>query len=166
MDNVQIIERNGIKVVEINTIEFSSKRKIDWNGVEQYLKKYVGKQFVIEETGDIIHIGSDFPDEYTHSRYKEKSFGTIGKAKANAVQAVPELIKTTSNLQYNPNKNTKHSMDAAGGWYYGAIHFTLPITNDCKEIIGHNTFRGRMVIRCDGREQLYLYDIIDIKKET
>lgn len=47
-----------------------------------------------------------------------------------------------------------------------SILSSLPITNDCKEIIGHNAFRGRMVIRCDGREQLYLYDIIDIKKET
>ena len=32
----------GQKVVEIDTIEFSSKRKIDWISVEQYLKKYVG----------------------------------------------------------------------------------------------------------------------------
>ena len=34
-DNVIIIDINGKKVVEINTIEFSGKRKIDWEGVER-----------------------------------------------------------------------------------------------------------------------------------
>jgi hypothetical protein len=42
-----VTNENGQKVVEIDTIVFSSKRKIDWNGVEQYLKKYVGQQYLI-----------------------------------------------------------------------------------------------------------------------
>lgn len=37
-ENVRIIFKDNIKVVEINTIKFSGKRKIDWDGVEQYLK--------------------------------------------------------------------------------------------------------------------------------
>ena len=37
-----VINEKGQKVVEIDTIIFSGKRKIDWDGVEQYLKKYVG----------------------------------------------------------------------------------------------------------------------------
>ena len=67
-DNVIIIDINGKKVVEINTIEFSGKRKIDWEGVERYLKQYVGDEYVIKETGDTVYIGPDFPDEYAHSR--------------------------------------------------------------------------------------------------
>ena len=35
---------------------------------------------------------------------------------------------------------------------------------DNVQIIERNGIR--MVIRCDGMEQLYLYDIINIKKET
>ena len=54
-DGINISEHNGRKVVEINTIEFSGKRKIDWEGVEKYLKQYVGKQYVIEETSDIVY---------------------------------------------------------------------------------------------------------------
>ncbi len=165
-DNTRIVEIKGIKVVEINKIEFSGKRKIDWEGVERYLKQYVGSQYVIEETGDTIYIGTDFPDEYAHSRYSTKSHGTIGKAKANATQAIPELIKTVSNLTFLPNLKNKHSVDASNGWYYGEVHFSIPLTDDKKRIIGSNTFRGRMVIRKSNDEKMYLYDIIDIKKET
>ncbi|MCR5118731.1 MAG: hypothetical protein K6B44_03815 [Lachnospiraceae bacterium] len=70
-DHICIIEINGIRVVEINKIEFNSKRKIDWNGVEKYLKRYVGMSFITDGTGQLIHIASDFPDEYTHSKYRK-----------------------------------------------------------------------------------------------
>ena len=39
-----ITNEKGKKVVKIDTIAFSNKRKIDWDGVEQYLKKYVGQK--------------------------------------------------------------------------------------------------------------------------
>ena len=112
------------------------------------------------------YIGSDFPDEYAHSKYKEKSFGTIGKAKANATQAIPELINTVSNLTFRSNLKDKHATDASQGWYYGGVHFSIPLTDDKKRIIGCNAFRGRMVIRKNNDGNMYLYDIIDIKKET
>jgi hypothetical protein len=50
------MNEKGQKVVEIDTIIFSNKRKIDWDGVEQYLKRYVGQQYRIDETDDIIDI--------------------------------------------------------------------------------------------------------------
>ena len=165
-DNVNIADINGKNVVEINTIKFSGKRKIDWEGVERYLKQFVGNQYVVEETGDTVYIGTDFPDEYTHSKYKEKSFGTIGKAKANATQAIPELIKTVSNLTFRSNLKDKHAADASGGWFYGEVHFSIPITDDKKKIVGSNSFRGRMIMRQSNDGKRYLYDIIDIKKET
>ncbi len=101
-ERVSIIDVNGKKIVEINTIEFSSKRRIDWKGVERYLKQYVGNRYFIEQTGEAVCIGKDFPDEYTHSRYSTKSLGTIGKAKANATQAIPELIRTAQILYIVP----------------------------------------------------------------
>ncbi len=155
-----------MKIVEINTIEFSGKRRIDWEGVERYLKQYVGNQYVIEETGDTVYIGTDFPDEYTNSKDTIKSLGTIGKAKANATQAIPGLIQSLSEIKHLPNYGEKHKSDAPNGWYRGTVHFTLPITNDKGNIIGKNSFRGRMVIRCTAENKLYLYDIVTIKKET
>ncbi len=165
-DNTRIVEIKGIKVVEINKIEFSGKRKIDWEGVERYLKQYVGSQYVIEETGDTIYIGTDFPDEYAHSRYSTKSHGTIGKAKANATQAIPELIYTATDVVYRPNLDDKHKSDAPNGWYRATVYFSLPVTDDKGNKIGTNTFRGRMIIRYSSKKKMYLYDIIDIKKET
>ena len=93
-----VINEKGQRVIQINTIMFSTKRRIDWPGVEEYLKKYVGESYVIDETDEIVYIGSDFPDEYTNSNYSAKALGTIGKAKANASQVIPELIKTASNM--------------------------------------------------------------------
>lgn len=65
-----ITNEKGQKVVEIDTIVFSSKRKIDWDGVETYLKRYVGQEYRIDETDDLIYIGSDFPDEYANGNYR------------------------------------------------------------------------------------------------
>ena len=48
-----IVNGKGQKVVRIDTIIFSSKRRIDWAGVEDYLKRFVGEEYVIDETGGI-----------------------------------------------------------------------------------------------------------------
>lgn len=161
-----IINEKGQKVVRIDTIIFSSKRRIDWAGVEEYLKRYVGEEYVIDETDDVIYIGNDFPDEYAHSKDSSKSLGTIGKAKANISQAIPELIHIATNVTFSRNFEQKHSKNAKYGWLYFIVRFMLPITDDKKNIIGQNHYRGRMVIRCDQNGKTYLYDIVDIKKET
>ena len=120
-----VINEKGQKVVEIDTIIFSGKRKIDWDGVKQYLKKYVGESYQIDETDDLVYIGSDFPDEYAHSKYNNRALGTVGKAKANASQVIPELIKIATDISFSENFEQKHSHDAKYGWYYFAS-FALP----------------------------------------
>ena len=42
----------------------------------------------------------------------------------------------------------------------------MPTCNDKGEVIGRKAFQGRMIIRHDADGKKYLYDIIDIKKET
>lgn len=78
-----LIDNKGIKVVEINKIKFKGKRKIDWKGVEEYLKNYIGKKYIIDDMNDVIYIGTDFPDEYANSRDSVKAKGTIGKQMQN-----------------------------------------------------------------------------------
>ena len=34
---------------------------------QRYLKEYIGEYFEISETSEKIYIGSDFPDEFSHS---------------------------------------------------------------------------------------------------
>lgn len=161
-----VINEKGQRVIQINTIMFSTKRRIDWPGVEEYLKKYVGESYVIDETDEIVYIGSDFPDEYTNSNYSAKALGTIGKAKANASQVIPELIKTASNMSFRENTEEKHKRNAKFGWYRCTVRFSLPICDDKGNISGRNCFQGRMIIRHDADDKKYLYDLIDIKKET
>jgi hypothetical protein len=161
-----ITNEKGQKVVEIDTIVFSSKRRIDWDGVEQYLKRYVGQQYRIDETDDLIYIGTDFPDEYANSNYSAGAHGAIGKAKANASQVIPELIKIATNFSFRENSEDKHSKNAKYGWYICTVRFTLPTCDDKGNFIGKNAFQGRMIIRFDEDGKKYLYNIIDIKKET
>ena len=165
-DSVNVVLRSGRKTVEINTIIFSGKRKIDWDGVETYLRKYIGSSYAIDENDEVVYIGKDFPGEYAHSKYRAKALGTIGKAKANLSQAIPELIKTATNIAFRDNINEKHSKNAKYGWYRCTVHFSIPITNDKGIPIGRNYYQGRMIIRWDEDGRKYLYDIIDIKKET
>ncbi|MCM1325498.1 MAG: hypothetical protein NC094_00160 [Bacteroidales bacterium] len=164
MSNIYTNSENH-KIVEIDTVVFNRKSKIDWDGVENYLKKYIGKAYMIDETNDIIYIDSDFPNEYANSRYSTKALGTIGKAKANASQVIPELIKIATNIIFQENTEPKHAKNAKYGWYRCTVRFSLPISDSKGNIIGKNFFQGRMIIRhaYDGKK--YLYDIIDIKKE-
>ena len=69
---------------KIGDVIFTNKQNISWNDVEKYLKRYVGENIIVKKTGDRIHIGGDFPDEYTESCYTKRLRGALAKAKANA----------------------------------------------------------------------------------
>lgn len=92
--NVSVIQDiDGNNIVVINDIRFKGKRSIDWKEVRAYLKKYVGDFYKVASTGDVIYIGDDLPSEYSGSKYTHSIKGTNAKAKANAVQGIPEMIE-------------------------------------------------------------------------
>ena len=92
---VNVIEDlNGKKTVFIHDILFKGKRAVNWEEVEKYLRQYVGEFYQIEDCNKMIYIGSDLPDEYTHSNYTRILKGANAKAKANATQGLPELQRT------------------------------------------------------------------------
>lgn len=64
------------------------------------------------------------------------------------------------------DKKEKHRRNAKYGWYRYDSRFALPVYDRSGEIERHNIFHASLLIRraLDGR--MYLYDIIDIKKET
>ena len=45
---------DGNKIVFIHDIRFKGKRSVEWSDVEEYLKKYVGEIYVIQDTKDIV----------------------------------------------------------------------------------------------------------------
>ena len=166
--NVHIItDIEGRKIVLINDIRFKGKNREDWKLVENYLKEYVGEFFEIEETSEKIFISSDFPDEYANSKSRLALKGAVSKAKANAIQGIPELIKIATNREYSKNSKEKHEKDARYGWYRYDVRFALPIYDDkTGEVVRYNIFFARMLVRHSEDNNKYLYDLLAIKKET
>lgn len=165
--NVSIIQdADGKNIVLINDILFKSRRLIDWDEIEKLLKEYVGKYYEISESAEKVYIGTDFPDEYTHSKYTKAIQGANEKAKANAVSAIDELIKIANNKSEYPDYKNKHGNKAKNGWYRYDTRFGIPVYDENGEIDRYNIFKARMLIRCDENQRLYLYDIVQIKKET
>lgn len=164
--NVSIIQDvNGNNVVMINDIIFKGKRFIDWNEVERYLKRYVGEFYTIADNNEIVYIGTDLPDEYAHSEYTNVLKGANAKAKANAVQVIPEIIETATDKRYTVNTKKKHNKDAKYGWYRYESRFALPVFGIDGEIIRYNVFHVIMILRHAEDGKKYLYDIMNIKKE-
>ncbi|MCM1186582.1 MAG: hypothetical protein NC251_04070 [Lachnoclostridium sp.] len=162
-----IVEPNGEKIVLINEVRFKGKKREDWKAVEEYLKEYVGEFYEIAETSEKIFISSSFPDEYVGSESRLALKGTVAKAKANAVQGIPELIQTATNGEYSENSKKKHDKDAKYGWYRYDVRFALPVYGDKSgEVCRYNTFFARMLVRHDADGKKYLYDLLAIKKET
>lgn len=164
---VNVIEDlDGKKLVIIQDIIFKGRRSIAWTDVEEYLKQFVGISVTVAETNDIIYIGLDLPDEYCHSEYTSVLKGANAKAKANAAQGIPELIEIASEKQYSLNSKEKHKNDAKHGWYRYASRFALPVFDENGEIERYNVFHVAMIVRHSYDGKMYLYDIMNIKKET
>ena len=165
--NVSIIQDiDGNQIVLINDVIFKGKRSVEWKDVEKYLRQYVGEFYQIADTKDIIYIGADLPDEYAGSNYTKHIKGAVAKAKANAVQAIPEMIEIATSKTYENNKKDKHRRQAKNGWYRYDSRFALPVYGDNGEIERYIIFSARLLIRHASSGKMYLYDVLEIKKET
>ena len=132
---------NGKKIVQMQDILFAGKKSINWNEVKVYL-------------------------ESTGSKYTYMLKGANAKVKANAVQGIPELLEIASGKHYRENTGEKHLRDAANGWYRYDSYFALPVYDAEGEVERYNVFHASMLIRHANDRKMYLYDILDIKKET
>ncbi len=165
--NISIIQDvDGKNIVLINDIRFKSRRNIDWDEIEKILRQYIGEFYEIYQTAEKVYIGTDFPDEYAHSKYTKAIRGANEKAKSNAITAIGELISIADNKIEYPDYDGRHGNKAKNGWYRYDTRFGIPIYDESGEIERYNIFRARLLIRCNDKKQLFLYDIIQIKKET
>lgn len=165
--NVTIItEPTGNKFVLINDLRFKGKTKEEWKEIEGYLKEYIGKYYEISETAEKIYIGKDFPDEFAHGKDKTVLKGPNLKAKANAAQAVGELIQIAENKSKSADFRGKHGTRAKFGWYRYDTRLALPVYNDEGELQRYNIYKLRMLVRHAEDGKLYLYDFLRTKKET
>ena len=149
----------------IEDIIFMNRQNIPWNQVEQYLKRYIGKEYQVEETGDVIHIAGDFPNEFAESKYTKSLRGAIAKVKANAAQIVGEMIVLAENKRWVENKDNKHAKDAEKGWYRYDCYFAMKVQGSNEAEKRMNFYKATLVVR-SALSGMYLYDIINIKKEA
>lgn len=165
--NVSVIQdEDGRNIVVINDIRFKGKRSVNWKDVREYLKEYVGEFYTIAETKDVVFIGTDLPREYSGSKYTHCLKGANAKAKANAAVGLPKLIEIATDGRFRANREDKHKRDAKNGWYKYDSRFALPVYDDNGELDRYNIFHASMLIRHSNDGKRYLYDVIDIKKET
>lgn len=155
--------KKAIAIIE--DIIFMNKQNIPWNQVEQYLKRYIGKEYQVKETGDVIHIAGDFPNEFAESKYTKSLRGAFAKVKANTAQIVGEMIVLAENKRWVENKDIKHAKDAEKGWYRYDCYFAMKVqgSNEAEERM--NFYKATLVVR-SALSGMYLYDIINIKKEA
>ncbi len=152
-----------MQYIEIKEILFKGKQHIPWKEVEKYAKRYVGKTFQNREYGDLIVVNSSFPDEYVNSKYTSNLRGALAKVKANLIQIIPELIKDAIDRRWLENKADKHDENAKGGWYRYEVYFSMKVDNNGE--IKTNFYNATIVVRINDTG-LYLYDIVNIKKEA
>lgn len=144
---------------------FFGKNNIPWNDVERYLKKYIGQAYIVNEYQDKINIAGEFPDEYTQSNYTKRLRGALAKVKANVVQVIDLMIVNATNRRWVENKALKHKSNASEGWYRYDTYFAVSVKGSNEEQERWNQYRATLVVRKTSRG-LFLYDIIDIKKEA
>ncbi len=77
-----------------------------------------------------------------------------------------ELIEIATNKTFRENHKEKHSTDARNGWYYYTTRFALPIYDNEKKTNQYNVYTGCLVVNCTLGGKMYLYDLVDIKKEA
>lgn len=122
-----VTDVDGKKIVLINDIRFKGKTREEWREIEEYLKEYVGSFYEIAESSEKIYIGKDFPDEFVHGKDKTILKRQNAKAKANAAQAVGNLIRIATNKSSAPDFNSKHKNKAKYGWYRYDTRLALPV---------------------------------------
>lgn len=157
---------NRKKVVLINKTLFKGKRIIKGKIIKDYLKRYINNFYKIVETGDIVYIGKDLPDEYAHSKYTYSLRRSMAKVKANSIVAIPKIIEIAANKNFVKNIKEKHNKDAKFGWYRYETRFAFPLIDNDKNIVSYKVYKAYLLVKASDDGKLYLYDMIDIKKET
>ena len=84
----------------------------------------------------------------------------------NAAQGIREMVGIASDKRFRENRKEKHSGDAANCWYYYTTRFAMPVYDNDVKTENYNIYSGCLVVNCTGKGKMYLYDLVDIKKEA
>lgn len=160
----EIIEIDGRKVVMINKLFHIPRKGFSWKSVEVELKKYVGRKFIIATSNEIISVSAEFPDEFAHSNDTYNTRGPLKKVKAKICVGIEEIVFVAIGKEKLKDYGNKHGKKAKAGWQRYKTNFALPVYDDNGTVVRFNLYSASVIIRCSSNNNLYLYDIVRIKK--
>jgi hypothetical protein len=79
----------------------------------------------------------------------------ITDERGNKIVLIPDIIFVNKqNIEWKDVEN------------YYTTRFALPLYDNEKKTSDYNVYSGRLVINCTSSGKMYLYDLVDIKKEA
>ena len=82
------------------------------------------------------------------------------------ISAIGDLIRVATNKTISEDFGNKHKKKAQQGWYRYDTRFGIPSYNSEGILERYNIYSARMLVRCDEKGNLFLYDLVRTKKET
>ena len=136
--------------------------------IANYIAEHIGDVYRIIESGQKVYIGEDLPNEYTQSKYTKKILQNnknILKVKNRVVTEIGEIIEIASNRRWEKTKHNENK-DAKHGMYRYDTSFGFSTYDTNGNIVGANVYKAELIIRNASDGKKYLYDIMNIKKDT
>ena len=160
-------EVGGQQIAWIENSGLSNKDLHDHKKIAEYIGRHIGEVYTIVESGQRVYIGEDLPAEYTQSEYTKRllqnSPATL-KAKNRAPDALGDMIEIASGRRWEKTKHT-HNKDAKFGMYRYNSRFAFAV-NGSNGTPNVHAYDVELLIRNASDGKKYLYDIVNIKKNT
>lgn len=167
---MQLRNANGKDVVwiERNLLKENTNNDPTHQFVADYIATHIGDVYTIIESGQKVYIGQDLPGEYTQSKYTQKVLKNnpnIIRAKNRASTGLGEMIEIATDRKWEKTNHTDNK-DAKYGMYRYKTRFGFPIKDNSGKVVGANVYTAELLIRNASDGKKYLYDIVEIKKDT
>ena len=159
---------DGKDVVWLENSSLTSRELNDHKAVAEYIAQHIGEVYTIIESGQRVYIGKDLPGEYTHSAYTNslrKRNPQALKAKNKATSELGLLIETATNRRWEKTKHP-HSKDAKYGMYRYDISIAFPVKAVDGTSIDVRAYDAELLIRNASDGKKYLYDVVNMKRNT
>lgn len=160
-------EVGGQQIAWIENSGLSNKDLHDHKKIAEYIGRHIGEVYTVIESGQRVYIGEDLPSEYTQSEYTKrllrKNPATLN-AKKRAVDALGDMIEIASGRRWEKAKHT-HNKDAKFGMYRYNSRFAFAV-NGGDGVRNVRAYDVELLIRNASDGKKYLYDIVNIKKNT
>ena len=76
------------------------------------------------------------------------------------------MLEIATEKRFKKNQKEKHSGMEGNGWYYYTTRFAIPVYKNTMKTDLYNIYSACLLINVTDSGRLYLYDLVDIKREA